>query len=249
MVLVVADRQPADATPVLDGCADAGVEAPLAPADERRCRVIHRPALAAQRQRAVRHRRHVGGESAHGDPLGTQDGIVEVIVERRGIDVFRRHHRCHHRPTVDPLDVGGERLPAERREAAGHPPRAHPEEHGDPRPVRRLEEVAVAGVLDRPVGAAGAQHRVVRARLERPGRRRRAGDADAVAALGAALGDHQVPPVPDAIQVWRFREHQPAARPQRPRRLEGPPAARGRRRTCWMPRWRPRSGPERIRPE
>jgi hypothetical protein len=62
--------------------------------------------------------------------------------------------------------------------------------------------------------AARAEHRVGRVPLERPLGGGPPGDADAVPALGAALGDQQVPVAAAAVQVRRLRELQTGARPQ-----------------------------------
>ena len=53
-----------------------------------------------------------------------------------------------------------------------------------------------------------------------PSGRVAAGDADAVTALGAALGDHQVPRAVDLVEVRRLGELAAGARPQRARLLE-----------------------------
>lgn len=68
-----------------------------------------------------------------------------------------------------------------------------------------MDQVGVPGVLDGVVGAAVSEDRVGRARLERAGGRTAAGDRDTMAALGAALGDEQVPVVADPVQVRRLR--------------------------------------------
>ena len=132
----------------------------------------------------------------------------------------RQPNRLGLRPAVHPGDRGDERFPAERRERLGHAERAHAEQHQRRAAVRRVDQVGVAGVLDRAGRAARAEHRVGRVPFERALRGRAPGDADAVPALGAALGDHQVPVVAAAVQVRRLRELQPGARPQRARLLE-----------------------------
>ncbi|GAB4004089.1 hypothetical protein GCM10029992_48020 [Glycomyces albus] len=75
----------------------------------------------------------------------------------------------------------------------------------------------MAGVLHRVRGAAVAEHGVVRAGFERPGRAVAAGDGDGVAAFGAALGEHQVPALADPIQVRRFGRGEAEALPDRVR--------------------------------
>ena len=79
-----------------------------------------------------------------------------------------------------------------------------PEQHHPPRLVGRLDQVRVAGVLDLSIGAAVAQHRIGRAWCERAVRAWATSDRDAVAPLGPALRDEQVPEVADPVQVRRF---------------------------------------------
>ena len=67
---------------------------------------------------------------------------------------------------------------------------------------------------------AGRDERILRRRLERTLGTVAAGDADAVAALGAALGDHQVPGAVHLVQMRCLGELPARARPQRPRLLE-----------------------------
>ena len=70
------------------------------------------------------------------------------------------------------------------------------------------------GVLHRLVGAAVGDQRIARVALERPLRGPRPGDRHRVAALGAALGDEQVPPVADAVEVRTLGELAAGARPE-----------------------------------
>ena len=121
---------------------------------------------------------------------------------------------------VAPRDRGDEGLPSECREGSGHAARANAEQHQQPLAVGAEDEVAVPGVLDRPVGAARGEQRVGRRVLERSLGARGPRDAHAVAALGAALGDDEVPPVADAVEVRGFGELPADARPDAARLLE-----------------------------
>ncbi len=99
------------------------------------------------------------------------------------------------------------------REAAG----AHREVDGRPVAVDGPHQVGVARVLHGVRGAAVREHRIGRARLERPPRAVAAGDRDGVAPFGAALGQHQVPALADAVQVRGLGGGEPDALPHRVR--------------------------------
>ena len=123
-------------------------------------------------------------------------------------------------PVVLPVHRRDEGLAAEGRERAGHAARSHPEQNAEPFAAGADDQVAVAGVLDGADRRASGHQRVLRRRLERTLGRVSARDADAVAALGAALGDHEVPGAVDLVEVRRLGELPSGARPQRPRLLE-----------------------------
>ena len=138
------------------------------------------------------------------------------------------HDRLDARPAVDPLDAREEGLATERGERAREAARPHAERDERGAAVRRFDEVRVADVLHRTRGAARGQDRVAREPLEGTVRRGAARDGHRVTALGAALGDQQIPVVAAAVEVRTLGSMQAGARPQRPRRTRAPRRSRGR---------------------
>lgn len=116
-------------------------------------------------------------------------------------------------PAVVPGDRRAEGLPGHRRRGTGGGARAGAEHHAGPGSVGQLDQVAVPGVLDVAIGAAGGHRRVVRSTIERAVGRCRARDRDRVPAFGAAFGDQQVPPLPDVIEVREGVGHERARLP------------------------------------
>lgn len=154
-----------------------------------------------------------GGPVAQGDPGRSQFGefeVVPVLLDRAGGERPRELGQVQgdladDRPVVPPGHGCQERFAAEHVPARGAAARSYAEQHHPPGAVGALDQVGVPGVLDGVVGAAVGEDRVGRARLERALGRTTAGDRDTVAALGAALGDEQVPVVADPVQVRRLR--------------------------------------------
>ena len=103
-------------------------------------------------------------------PVGPHPGAaVEIIDERR---VSGRHlvvPLVEDRPVVLPADGGEERLASVDVELRGEPTRPDAEVHRRPLAGWQLDEVRVAGVLDRVGGAAVRENRVRRVALVRPG--------------------------------------------------------------------------------
>ncbi len=136
-------------------------------------------------------------------------GGVEIIPRRERFDRVLRPwgsglpdgEFADDRPAVGPAHRSQERLAAEHVPAGRSAARSHPEQHHPPRSVGCLHEVGVAGVLDRTVGAAVREDRIGGTGFERSARRWTARYRDAVAAFGAALGDHQVPVLADVVEV------------------------------------------------
>ncbi len=144
----------------------------------------------------------------------------EVVVER-GVGRGRQHlGGVDHGPPVDPVDAGEEGLAAVDVERRAESARAHAEVDHRPRSVGVLDQVGVAGVLHGRRRAAPTEDRIGRARLERPLDRARPGDRDGVPALGAALGDEQVPPAVAAVEVRALGVGEPGPLPHGSRGLE-----------------------------
>jgi hypothetical protein len=150
---------------------------------------------------------------AERDPARVQSRRVENLTYRR-----RRHrtwrprgsghdglYLSHHRPAIGPCHGGEVCLASEHMPTGGAAARPHPEQDHPPGPVRRLDQISVAGVLDRPAGAAVSEDRIGRAWRERPVRCWAPGDRHAVTALSPSLGDEQVPVIADLVQVRSFR--------------------------------------------
>ena len=142
----------------------------------------------------------------------------------------RGHDRCHlarHRPAAGPCHrhqgcLAAHHVPA--GEAASGP---RSQQHHPPRSVGCLDQVPVAGALDRGAGAAMAHDGVGRARLEGTPGRGPARDRGTVAPLRPAFGDEQVPVLADPVQVRRFGELGARRPGPQPARLTERLASRG----------------------
>ena len=149
-----------------------------------------RSSAARERPRRSRHER------------AARNGVPDAARALRDARARARRRASRRRPT--PPGVRKVSRPStwkSGREAA----RPGAEQHHPPGAVGCLHQVGVAGVLDGTVGAAVGQQRVGRCAFPGAARRAPAGDGDGVAAFGAALGDQQVPPVADAVEVRRLR--------------------------------------------
>ena len=226
--LVHAHDEAAAAVRRVDGRAGAEARVLLAAPDEGGLGAVDRAVAGAEHERSgpLGQRPRVVGARAHRDPLGAQARRLEVVAGRRVLALALHRDRIDDGPAVDPAHGGQEGLAPEDVDAGDGAGAADAEQHHPPRAVGGLDEVGVAGVLHRVVGAAVAEDRVVRAALERPGGRGAARDRDRVARAGAALGDEQVPGAVELVEVRRLGELQPGARPQRPRLLQHAAAAR-----------------------
>ena len=152
-----------------------------------------------------------------GDPLRPQRAAVEFVDERR---VSRWHPVAplvEDRPVVLPANGGEERLASVHVELRCEPARPHTEVHRRPLPGWQLDEVRVAGVLDRVRGAAVREDRVRRIAFVRPGDGSRPRHRNRVAARGSALRDQQVPPAVAPVDVRGLRRREPGSAPEAPR--------------------------------
>ena len=138
-----------------------------------------------------------------------------------------RHLQPHRPAAVDAGPAVG--VPGHRREeglASEVVPvardRAEREEDHPPGAVRGLDEVRVAGALDRHVvlRVPVREDRVAGAGFERSPRRVAARDRHHVAVLRPALGDHQVVPAADLVEVRPLRVAGTGAVPDEARRPE-----------------------------
>ena len=222
----------------------------LAAADEDRGLVVERGVGAVQREPAGRSRRATPGRvgwPAHRDPARVQRVRVEVVAAADG----RR---------VRAVPAGAGRPPARRarRPASRRPTRpGRGRSRGRARGTRACMpagRVPSSTIHQEPSGASTRSAwpvfwigrsvlRWLRIGLagqpsHGPVGRRAAGDRDGVAALGAALGDQQVPVPSRSIQVRRLRVLQPGARTRsaRGRRAPRPVAASMRHRAMPWPR-------------
>ena len=125
VLLVVADREAADAGRRVDDGGHGGREVPLPAADEPRVGVGERAAVAGDRQPAGRRRQggDLGRQGADRQPAGVVERRGSREVEVLDLDAGPRGqlHRLRLRPVVDPRHVGDERLAAQRGEATGSP--------------------------------------------------------------------------------------------------------------------------------
>ena len=254
VLLVVAERQAAGARRRVDDGRHRRPEVPLAAADEPRVRVVERAAVG---------RRSSAGRASTSASRRRPAGSARPSSPGRRATTGRRSRSP--RPRRRPSGPAGP-APATGQSSA-HATSvmnvSRPSGENDwVAPSGRMPSMTSAeppsGVSTRsawPVfwigrdGAAGAEHRVARVALERALDRRPAREAHAVAALGAALGDHQVPVLAAPVEVRRLGELQAGARPERARLLQRPCRPRGRRAPAGCPRCLPRSSPNVTRPE
>jgi len=196
----------------------------LTAAEEDGVRIVERASRSVQHQ-GIGARVEVGDRrrsGPHRDPLAVERALRGEVDVDAGAGSRVQRHRVDGRPAVVPPVHGRhEGLATERRECAGHAARAHAEQHAQPVAVRPDDEVAGAGVLHGADRGPRGHQGVLRRGLEGALRRVAARDRDAVAALGATLGDHEVPASVDRVQVRRLGELAPGARPDRAGLLEG----------------------------
>ena len=185
-----------------------------------RARSTSDPGRSVERPRVV-------GARAHRDPLGAQARRLEVVAGRRVLALALHRDRIDDRPAVDPAHGREEGLAPEDVDRRGSRrrggPRAAPSTTSRRGPATRsawpvfwtgwsvLRWLRI-GLCGQPSnGPEGEGPRAIETAWPAP---------------GAALGDEQVPRAVELVEVRRLGELQPGARPQRPRLLERPPAAR-----------------------
>ena len=154
-----------------------------------------------QPSRPRRQRRLVLVRQAERVPLRSQRLFREIVAVRRLVNGRRRQFRRGdlqarmrtveiEPPVVAPLSPLDGRLATQ--DAALVPVRAAAKEHAVPLAIRRLDQVPMAGLLQRGVGPVGGHDGVRRVNLVRPGDRLRASHGEGVVVPRAALGAKEV---------------------------------------------------------